>query len=335
MDMEDQTATTPRIAALPDLGGQYFQAQYSYDPHSPTLLGLSEFDQLAGDPSRKASEAAVDKFVRIAAEVAENALKRSEKVEDKYFPYYDIPDCVIEQINRIDAENTALAYYRRPAVDGSRPGAHWLLASDPETRFKFEYECLAFHESVPDQHLQLATTQMLDIPRYHGYLDAEACSFNEGWGLYSEQLADELDRYTSDVDLLGMLSFSALRACRLVVDTGIHYFGWSRGKAIELMWQNTATTEAHIRNEVDWYIAWPEQAPSYVMCKREILKLRKSANQEFGERFSLAGFHGATLENGAVPLPGLRQQIARRRCRVSGAVFPAQQAVTSTTEEYE
>ncbi len=244
-------------------------------------------------------------------QVAEDALKRAEKVKDDYFPHYDIPDCVIEQINPIDAENTALAYYRPPAVDGSRPGAHCLLASDPETRFRFEYECLAFHESVPGHHLQLATAQMLDIPRYRRYLDVEACSFNEGWGLYSEQLAEELDLYTSDIDLLGMLSFNALRACRLVVDTGLHYFGWSREKAIEFMWKNTATTEAHVRNEIDRYISWPGQAVSYVIGKREILKLREGATQALGERFSLAGFHGAVLENGAVPLPVLRQQIER------------------------
>ncbi len=250
-------------------------------------------------------------------QVAENALKRAEKVKDQYFPHYDIPDCVIEQINPIDAENTALAYYRPPAVDGSRPGAHCLLASDPETRFKFEYECLAFHESVPGHHLQLATAQMLDIPRYRRYLDAEACSFNEGWGLYSEQLAEELGLYTSDVDLLGMLSFNSLRACRLVVDTGIHYFGWSREKAIEFMWQNTATTEAHVRNEIDRYIAWPGQAVSYVIGKREILKLREAAKLKLGDRFSLAGFHGAVLENGAVPLPVLRQEIQRWQASVA------------------
>ena len=250
-------------------------------------------------------------------QVAEDALKRAEKVKDKYFPHYDIPDCVIEQINPIDSENTALAYYRPPAVDGSRPGAHCLLASDPETRFRFEYECLAFHESVPGHHLQLATAQMLDIPRYRRYLDVEACSFNEGWGLYSEQLAEELDLYTSDIDLLGMLSFNALRACRLVVDTGIHYFGWSREKAIEFMWKNTATTEAHVRNEVDRYISWPGQAVSYVIGKREILKLRESAKQTLGERFSLVGFHGAVLENGAVPLPVLRQEIERWQTTVA------------------
>lgn len=250
-------------------------------------------------------------------QVAEDALTRAESVRNRYFPAYDIPDCVIEQINPIDAENTALAYYRPPAVDGSRPGAHCLLASDPQSRFKFEYECLAFHESVPGHHLQLATAQTLNIPRYRRYLDAEACSFNEGWGLYSEQLADEIGLYSSDVDLLGMLSFSALRACRLVVDTGIHYYGWSREKAIDFMWQNTATTESNARNEVDRYIAWPGQAVSYVIGKREILRLREEARNELRERFSISGFHGAVLENGAVPLPVLRQQIQRWQAGVA------------------
>lgn len=251
--------------------------------------------------------------------VAENALNRAESVRNQYFPPYVIPDCVIEQINPIDAENTALAYYRPPAVDGSRPGAHCLLASDPQSRFKFEYECLAFHESVPGHHLQLATAQTLDIPKYRRYLDAEACSFNEGWGLYSEQFAEEIGLYSSDVDLLGMLSFSALRACRLVVDTGIHYLGWSREKAIDFMWRNTATTQAHVRNEVDRYIAWPGQALSYVIGKREILRLREGARSELGERFSIADFHGAVLENGAVPLTVLRQQIYRWQASVLDA----------------
>lgn len=251
--------------------------------------------------------------------VAENALNRAESVRNQYFPPYDIPDCVIEQINPIDAENTALAYYRPPAVDGSRPGAHCLLASDPQSRFKFEYECLAFHESVPGHHLQLATAQTLDIPKYRRYLDAEACSFNEGWGLYSEQFAEEIGLYSSDVDLLGMLSFSALRACRLVVDTGIHHLGWSREKAIDFMWQNTATTRSHVRNEVDRYIAWPGQALSYVIGKREILRLREGARSELGERFSIADFHGAVLENGAVPMTVLRQHIYRWQASVLDA----------------
>ena len=111
-------------------------------------------------------------------DVAQAALERAQAVQDTWFPSYDIPDCVLEEINPLEAAHAALAYYRPPAVDGSRPGAHCLLTTEPEQRFRFEYECLAFHESVPGHHLQLATAQLLDIPRYRRYLDVEACSFN-------------------------------------------------------------------------------------------------------------------------------------------------------------
>jgi uncharacterized protein (DUF885 family) len=244
-------------------------------------------------------------------EIAETALHRAQAVQGRYFPDYDIPNCIIEEINPIDASNTALAYYRPPAIDGSRPGAHCLLTTEPETRFRFEYECLAFHESVPGHHLQLATAQLLSIPRYRRYLDAEACSFNEGWGLYCEQFADEVGLYSSDIDLLGMLSFAALRACRLVVDTGVHHYGWSREKAIDFMWQHTVTTEANVRNEIDRYVAWPGQAVSYMIGKREILRLREQAKTALGGKFVIRDFHSAVLENGAVPLPVLGLQISR------------------------
>lgn len=249
--------------------------------------------------------------------VAQGALDRANAVRDQYFPKYDIPDCVIEEINPIEAEHTAMAYYRPPAVDGSRPGAHCLLATDPTSRFRFEYEPLAFHESVPGHHMQLSAAQLLDIPRYRRYLDVEACSFNEGWGLYSEQFADEIGLYSDDISRLGMLSFRALRACRLVIDTGIHHFGWSREQSIQFMWDNTATTLSHARNEVDRYIAWPGQALAYMIGRREILRLREQAKRQLGSNFSIIDFHGTVLGSGAVPLTVLGENIARWQSRVA------------------
>ncbi len=249
--------------------------------------------------------------------VAQGALDRADAVRSRYFPAYDIPDCVIEVINPIEAENTAMAYYRPPAVDGSRPGAHCLLATEPQTRYRYEYEALAFHESVPGHHMQLATAQLLDIPRYRRYLDVEACSFNEGWGLYSEQFADEIGLYSDDIARLGMLSFRALRACRLVVDTGIHEFGWTRQHAIDFMWDNTATTRSHVSNEVDRYIAWPGQALAYMIGSREITRLRTESESRLGSRFSLADFHGTVLGSGAVPLTVLAGNVARWQTAVA------------------
>jgi uncharacterized protein (DUF885 family) len=261
-------------------------------------------------------------------DVAERALSRAQSAQDDWFPHYDIPPCVIEEIDPVDAAGAAMAYYRPPAVDGSRPGAHCLLATHPTERFRYEYEALAFHESVPGHHLQLATAQTLDLPRYRRHLDVEACSFNEGWGLYAEQLAEEMGLYSGDVALLGMLSFASLRACRLVVDTGVHALGWSREQAVEFMWQQTATTREHVTSEVDRYICWPGQALAYVIGKREIVRLRERARSALGDRFDLVGFHGAVLGSGALPLPVLEQNIARWTAGVAGAATTAPQGGT-------
>jgi uncharacterized protein (DUF885 family) len=292
-------------------------------------IGLAELDELAGLWSKIGQEAlGQSDFATIAARmrddpalrfrtsaeivaVAQDALDRAEAVRDTYFPHYDIPGCVIEEVNPIDADNTAMAYYRPPAVDGSRPGAHCLLTTDPGERYRYEYEALAFHESVPGHHLQLATAQTLDVPRYRRHLDVELCAFNEGWGLYAERLADEIGLYSSPITRLGMVSFAALRACRLVVDTGMHELGWSRRQAIDFMYDHTATTRANAVNEIDRYIAWPGQALAYVTGKREIVRLRERAQRALGPRFELRGFHHAVLRNGAIPLTLLDDEVER------------------------
>ena len=298
-------------------------------PREIHQIGLAELDELAGLWSKIGQQALGESdFATIAARmrddpalrfttsaeivaVARDALDRAEAVRDAYFPPYDIPGCVIEEVNPIDADNTALAYYRPPAVDGSRPGAHCLLTSSPGERYRYEYEALAFHESVPGHHLQLATAQTLDIPRYRRHIDAELCAFNEGWGLYAERLADEAGLYSSGVARLGMLSFAALRACRLVVDTGMHQLGWSRQQAIDFMYSHTATTRVNVRSEVDRYIAWPGQALAYVTGRREIVRLRERAQDALGPGFDLRRFHDAVLRNGAIPLTLLDAEIGR------------------------
>ena len=244
--------------------------------------------------------------------MVDGALRRAEEVRDDWFPAYDLPPCVIEEINPVEAGSAPLAYYRPPAGDGSRPGAHCVLTANPQDRFSYEYEALAFHESVPGHHLQIASAQALTgLPAYRRFLDAEVCGYIEGWGLYSERLADEMGLYTSDVQRLGMLSFDALRACRLVVDTGMHHLGWSRQQAVDFMWGNTATTKANVNSEIDRYIAWPGQALAYLVGRREISRLRSVAEQQLGPRFDLRAFHGTVLGNGAVPL-GVLEQIVMR-----------------------
>jgi uncharacterized protein (DUF885 family) len=235
--------------------------------------------------------------------VVSDALVRAEAALDLWFPDYQLPTCVVEEISPIEANNAPLAYYRPASNDGSRPAAHCVLTTNPGQRFTYEYEALAFHESNPGHHLQIASAQSLSgLPTYRGHLDAELCGYIEGWGLYSERLADEMGLYTSELQRLGMLSFDALRACRLVVDTGMHYLGWSRQQAVEYMWNNTATTMANVQNEIQRYISWPGQALAYMIGCREIRRLRALAEERLQSRFDVRAFHGAVLSNGAVPL---------------------------------
>ena len=271
-----------------------------------TVLGTADlpeiFAKLRNDPALRFTQRSE------IVETVTDALHRAEAARPQWFPPFDIADCVIEEINPIEAENAAAAYYRPPAGDGSRPGAHCVLTVDPQERFVYEYESLAFHESTPGHHLQISSAQTLTaLPDYRRFLDAEVCGYVEGWGLYSERLADEMGLYTSGVARLGMLSGDALRACRLVVDTGMHHLGWSRDQAVQYMWDNTATTAANVRNEIDRYISWPGQALAYMIGRREIIRLRALAQHRLGEAFDIRGFHGAVLGNGAVPLDVLEQ----------------------------
>jgi uncharacterized protein (DUF885 family) len=271
------------------------------------VLGTTDvpaiLERLRDDPSLRFTSSA--EIVRTVSE----ALQRAEEARDSWFPQYDIPDCVIEEIDPVEAGNAPLAYYRPPAAGGLRPGAHCVLTTEPQQRYVYEYEALSFHESTPGHHLQIASSQTLPLPAFRRFLDAEVCGYCEGWGLYCERLADEMGLYTSDLQRLGMLSFDSLRACRLVVDTGMHHYGWSRSQAMDFMWRNTATTQANVRNEIDRYIGWPGQALAYMVGRREIQRLRAEAKQKLGAQFDIRAFHGTVLGNGAVPLGVLQQLV--------------------------
>jgi uncharacterized protein (DUF885 family) len=229
------------------------------------------------------------------------ALRRAEAALPSAFLDYDIAPCEIRVIPEAAAKGSTLAYYTVPASDGSRPGTHWVNTHDPGSRARYEYEALAFHESVPGHHLQFALGQSLeDLPRFRqfGYVTA----FGEGWGLYTERLCDEIGLYSGDLARLGMVSFDAWRACRLVVDTGMHAFGWSRERAVRYMRDNTALSEVNIANEVDRYIAWPGQALAYMIGRRHIETLRARAEKALGSAFDLRHFHDRILSSGSIPL---------------------------------
>ena len=216
--------------------------------------------------------------------------------------------CRVDEMSAYEAKDAVLGYYQPAAADGGRPAVHWLNTSAPETRTRYEYEALAFHESVPGHHLQFALAQELEeLPRFRrfGYVTA----FSEGWALYTERLADELGLYSGDLERFGMLSFDSWRACRLVVDTGLHQLGWSRDQAIGYLLANSALTRTNIENEVDRYVAMPGQALAYMVGRLELVRLRELATARQGGRFDLRAFHDLVLGTGGVPLSVLAEVV--------------------------
>ena len=197
--------------------------------------------------------------------------------------------------------------YISPTRD-DQPGYYWVNTYSLDKRPLYALTALTLHEAVPGHHLQISlASEMQDLPpvRRHTYISA----FGEGWGLYSEFLGKEVGMYDDPYDEFGRLSYEMWRACRLVVDTGMHMLDWPRQRAINYMFENTALSEHNIKTEVDRYISWPGQALSYKIGELKIKKLRQQAEQELGEKFDLRAFHDAVLEYGSVPLSVLEENI--------------------------
>lgn len=232
---------------------------------------------------------------------ARAAVERADGVTPRWFGRLPRAACEVVEMGAHEAKDGTIAYYRQPAPDGSRPGQFFINTHAPETRPRYEAEALAYHEAVPGHHFQIAIAQELDgLPEFRRHLGTTA--FWEGWGLYTERLSDEMGLYAGDVDRIGMLSLDAWRACRLVVDTGMHALGWTRRQAIDFMIENTALAENNIVNEVDRYIVWPGQALAYKTGQLEMLRLRAEAQAELGAAFDIRAFHDAVLGDGALGL---------------------------------
>jgi uncharacterized protein (DUF885 family) len=276
-----------------------------------TALGKKLFgiDDLSAVQQKLRSDPAL--YFRTREEVeakAEQALRRAEAVMPRWFGHLPQTPCVVKRVEGYEEKDTTIAYYRQPTVDGTRPGTYYINTYEPATRPRYEAEVLAFHESVPGHHTQIALAmEMKQLPEFRKHLGPT--SFVEGWALYTERLTDEMGLYSADLDRMGKLSFDAWRATRLVVDTGIHVKGWSRQQAIAYMLDNTALAKNNIENEVDRYIGWPGQALAYKIGQREIQKLRQEAETALGPRFDIRGFHDRVLANGAISLPVLRDQV--------------------------
>ena len=198
--------------------------------------------------------------------------------------------------------------YVGPAEGSKEPGYYWVNTYKLDVRPLYNLEALTLHEGVPGHHLQNSiASELTDLPDFRK--DLYLSAFGEGWGLYSEYLGVEAGFYTDPYSNFGRLTYEMWRACRLVVDTGIHAMGWSRQKVIDYLSDNTALPIHECTTETDRYIAWPGQALSYKIGELKIKELRKYSEQELGRKFDVRNFHDTVLGSGSVPLDILEDQI--------------------------
>lgn len=234
--------------------------------------------------------------------------RRIDPLLPKLFKVLPRAPYAIEPVPAELAPNSSAAYYMGPPSDNSRPGTFFVNLFRSEERPTYEMTPLALHETVPGHHLQIALAQeqsaLPAFRRYGGYT-----AFIEGWGLYSESLGTELGLYDDPYVRFGKLNMEMRRALRLVLDTGLHHEGWDRRKAIDFFLANAAKTELEATNEVDRYLAKPGQALSYKVGELKLKELRRRATERLGSRFDVREFHHLILEQGALPLDVLEQQV--------------------------
>ncbi|HEV3074536.1 MAG TPA: DUF885 domain-containing protein [Thermoanaerobaculia bacterium] len=318
---------------LPD-GRAYYAHQIRHfttldlSPEEIHRIGLAEVERIAGEMQAVIRQvgfegdfAAFVHFLRTdprfypktGEELLKDAAWIAKRIDGKLPSEFKtlprLPYTVQPVPDHLAPKYTAGRYVQSPA-GSTRPGIYWVNTYQPETRPLYDLEALTLHEAVPGHHLQIALSQELaDLPdfRRYSYLSA----FGEGWGLYSEWLGLEMGFYTDPYSNFGRLTYEMWRACRLVVDTGIHAQGWTRQQAIDYLAAHTALPLHEIETETDRYISWPGQALAYKLGELKIKELRRKAEKALGPSFDVRQFHDVVLGSGAVPLAVLEQNVDR------------------------
>ncbi|HET6964266.1 MAG TPA: DUF885 domain-containing protein [Acidimicrobiales bacterium] len=267
-------------------------------------LGLSSLEEVFAAVRASAGNQPPEESIREAVE----AIRRAEALTPDFFPQ-PLPDpCQVEPMPDVVAASGTAPHYTPPRLDGGRPGTFWFNTERPTAGTGWDLEVVAFHEAVPGHHLQLSRLQLLtNLPALQRQRSVTV--FSEGWGLYAEQLAEEMGLYSDSRSVLGAISASLMRAARLVVDTGLHAFGWSREQALQFFAAHVPMPAEFLAAEVDRYIVMPGQALAYLTGKLEIAAVRSEAERRMGASFSLPAFHAAVLDHGSLPMPILRSTI--------------------------
>lgn len=328
---ETASPELPGILSLPK-GKEFYENRIKFyttfeiTPDSVHQIGLQEVKRIRGLMESVISEVGFDGsfeefltflrtdpqfYAKTPEELLMHAAWLSKKAEaglPKLFnTLYSLPFTVAPVPDAIASTYTAGRY-----VPGSwkhqRPGTYWVNTYKLDSRPLYSLPALTLHEAVPGHHLHFAlVSELKGLPEFRNtyYISA----FGEGWGLYSEYLGEEMGMYSTPYEWFGRYTYEMWRACRLVVDTGIHYMGWSREEAINYMKNNTALSLHEVKTEIDRYIGWPGQAVSYKIGELKIKALRAYAQKELGDRFNLGEFHNEILKNGSIPLDVLQQEI--------------------------
>jgi uncharacterized protein (DUF885 family) len=296
--------TTVSLSAqeIHDIGlAQVDSLAREYRALGPDVVGTSDlsriFDALRSDPSLHHHDP--DEIVA----ASKTAMAKARAAMGDWFGILPKADCDVEATT-----SGAIAYYFPPPKDGSRGGVFFMNTSDPTGWARYEIESTSYHEGIPGHHLQLAIAAELEsVPEFRKR--AFIAAYGEGWGLYTERLADEMGLYSSPLDRMGMLSADSMRACRLVVDTGMHALGWSRRQAIDYLLANSPMREGHVTAEIDRYAVTPGQALAYMIGRLEIQRIRREAEAALGDRFRIKEFHDTVLGAGPMPLPILARRV--------------------------
>jgi len=233
--------------------------------------------------------------------------KKAEEILPRYFNKLPRLPFTVTPVPLEIAPNYTTGRYSGGSMDNQRAGQYWVNTTKLPSRPLYVLPSLTLHEAVPGHHLQISLAKELTgLPKFRSYY---LSAFGEGWGLYSEYLGKEAGIYTTPYEDFGRLTYEMWRACRLVVDPGMHYFGMNREEAVAFMTENTALSIHEVNTEINRYIGWPGQAVSYKIGELKIRELRKKAEQELGDKFDIRSFHDVVLANGSIPLNTLERII--------------------------